>query len=113
MDDLLAGTDEARFAICEQQAYVLGEMLIVVLFLLGVANFALHKAVLDSGHPMLDALPSFYRSAGGRFSLMFEFVVLLVAMLLAANGWPGAATAYGIYSVLNLGTAWLVLTGRI
>ena len=110
---MLALADERRFAICKQQTYVLWVMLIVLLFVLGVANFAAHKAVLDSGHPMLEALPSFYKSAGGRFSLMFEFAVLLVAMLLAANGWPGAATAYGIYSLLNLGTAWLVLTRRI
>lgn len=88
-------------------------MLLLILFLLGVANFAVHKAVLESGHPMLDALPSFYRSGRGRISLGFEFAVLLVAMLLAGNGWPGAVTAYAIYSLLNFGTGWLVLTGRI
>ncbi len=110
---MLAATDETRFAICERQAYVFRAMPVILLFFLGVANFAVHKAVLNSGHPMLDALPSFYRSAGGRLSLIFEFLVLLVAMLLAANGWPGAATAYAVYSLLNFGTAWLVLTGRI
>lgn len=88
-------------------------MLIAVLFILGIANFAAHKAVLESNHPMLDALPSFYRSAGGRFSLVFEFVVLLVAMLLTYDGWSGAATAYGIYSALNFVTAWLVLNKHI
>ena len=88
-------------------------MLLVVLFVLGVANFAVHRAVLDSGHPMLDALPGFYRGAGGRMSLGFEFLVLLAAMLLAGNGWPGAVTAYCVYSLLNLGTAWLVLSGKI
>lgn len=88
-------------------------MLIALLFILGVANFAAHKAVLESNHPMLDALPSFYRTAGGRFSLVFEFVVLLVAMLLTYDGWSGAATAYGIYSALNFLTAWMVLTGKI
>lgn len=88
-------------------------MLLAVLFVLGIANFAAHKAVLESNHPMLDALPSFYRAAGGRFSIGFEFVVLLVAMLLTFDGWTGAATAYGIYSALNFITAWLVLSGRI
>lgn len=88
-------------------------MFLVVLFGLGVANFAVHKAVLESGHPMLDALPGFYRASGGRFSLWFEFFVLLAAMLLAGNGWPGAAMAYGVYSLINFATAWLVLTGRI
>ncbi|WP_247713347.1 hypothetical protein [Qipengyuania polymorpha] len=99
-------------AICERLSY-LGGMLVIVLFLLGIGNFAVHKAVLESGHPMLDALPAFYKSGGGRVSLGFEFVLLLVAMLLAANGFPGMGVAYGIYSLFNFGTAWLVLTGRI
>lgn len=79
----------------------------------GIGNFAVHKAVLESRHPMLDALPGFYRSGGGRFSLWFEFVILLAAMLLAGNGWPGMAIAYGIYSLLNFGTGWLILSGRV
>jgi hypothetical protein len=88
-------------------------MFLFILFLLGTANFAVQKAVLESRHPMLDALPGFYRSGGGRFSLAFEFVVLVVAMVLASQGWTGAVVAYAIYSALNLGTAWLILTRRI
>ena len=88
-------------------------MLVIVLFLLGIGNFAVHKAVLQSGHPMLDALPSFYKSGGGLLSLWFEFLLLLVAMLLGANGYAGMGAAYAIYSVFNFGTAWMVLTGRI
>ena len=88
-------------------------MVLFALFLLGVGNFAVHKAVLEGRHPMLDALPGFYRSGGGRFSLWFEFAILLAAMLLAGNGWPGMAIAYGIYSLLNLATGWLILSGRI
>ena len=88
-------------------------MILGLLFLLGVANFALHKAVLESGHAMLDALPQFYRSGGGRVSLVFEFCVLLAAMLLAGNGWPGAIWAYVIYSAVNFLSGWLVLSGRI
>ncbi|EDL49782.1 hypothetical protein [Erythrobacter sp. SD-21] len=88
-------------------------MLVILLFLFGIGNFAVHKAVLESRHPMLDALPSFYKSGKGRFSLGFEFVILLAAMLLTANGWDGMAIAYGIYSLFNFATAWLVLSGRI
>ena len=88
-------------------------MVVLILFLLGIGNFAAQKAVLESGHPMLDALPSFYRTGGGRFSLWFEFFVLLVAMLLAGNGWTGMAWAYGVYSLVNFATAWLMLSGRI
>ena len=88
-------------------------MVVLILFLLGIGNFAAQKAVLESGHPMLDALPSFYRTGGGNFSLLFEFFILLVAMLLAANGWTGMAWAYGVYSLVNFATAWLMLSGRI
>ena len=86
---------------------------LAILFMLGIGNFAVHKAVLNSGHPMLDALPGFYRANAGRLALWFEFALLLAAMLLAGNGWPGMAIAYGIYSLLNYGTAWLVLTDRM
>ena len=88
-------------------------MVILIVFLLGIGNFAAQKAVLESGHPMLDALPSFYRTGGGNFSLWFEFFILLVAMLLAANGWTGMAWAYGVYSLINFSTAWVILSGRI
>ncbi|WP_324828917.1 hypothetical protein [Qipengyuania zhejiangensis] len=88
-------------------------MVLVILFALGVANFAVNKAVIESGHPVLSSLPAFFSRNGGRVSLMFEFTVLLTAMLVAANGWPGAAIVYAIYSALNLGMGWMVLTGRV
>lgn len=88
-------------------------MVLMFLFALGVANFAVHKAVLESGHPMLDVLPSLFRSGGGRMSLVFEFVVLLSAMLLAQNGWQTAAWLYCLYSLFNLIAGWLVLDERI
>ena len=87
-------------------------MVLALLFALGVANFAIHKAVLESGHPLLDSLPGLMRG-GGKMSLGFEFMVLLAAMLIASNGWPGAAVVYFIYSLLNLVTGWMLLDGRI
>lgn len=88
-------------------------MVLALLFALGVANFAVHKAVLESEHPMLDVLPGLFRRGGGRMSLLFEFVVLLSAMIMASNGWPGAAVLYGFYSLFNLIAGWLVLDERI
>ncbi|MEZ5681005.1 MAG: hypothetical protein R3E14_06870 [Erythrobacter sp.] len=88
-------------------------MVLALLFALGVANFAIHKAVLESGHPLLESLPGLMRRGGGRMSLFFEFMVLLAAMLMASNGWPGAAVLYFVYSLLNIVTGWLLLDGRI
>ena len=39
-------------------------------------------------------------------------LVLLSAMLLAANGWPGLVWGYAAYSALNAFAAWLILSGR-
>lgn len=88
-------------------------MAIIVIFLLGIGNFALHKAVLESGHPLLGRMPWFVHMLGGRITMLTEFLVLLAALLLAANGWPGLAWAYAIYSALNAVSAWLILSDRI
>ncbi len=88
-------------------------MVITFLFLFGVANFAMHKAVLESGHPLLERMPWFFHMMSGRFSLVVEFVMLLSALLLVANGSPGWAWTYAAYSVLNALSAWLILTGRM
>lgn len=86
---------------------------VTFIFLLGVGNFALHRAVLESGHPMLSQMPSFISMLGGRLTFVAEFLVLLAAMLLAANGWTGFALAYLVYSSLNALAAWLILTDRV
>jgi len=86
---------------------------VFVIFGLGVVNFALHAAVLKSGHPMVEEMGAFFRALGGRLSLVAEFAVLLVAMLLAANGWSTLVWAYAGYSALNGVSAWAILTRRI
>ena len=81
-------------------------------FLFGVANFALHKAVLESGHPLLARMP-FVTMIGPRASLAAEFLVLLGAMLLVGSGNPAWAWAYLGYTMFNAVAAWLILTRRV
>lgn len=88
-------------------------MAILITFLLGIGNFTLHKAVMESGHPLLGRLPWFYHALGGQFSLAVEFLMLLAALLFVSQGFVGAAIAYVVYSVLNSFSAWLILTGRV
>lgn len=88
-------------------------MALIVIFLLGIANFALHQAVLESGHPLLGRVPGVAHRAGRRVMLLTEFFVLLGAMLLAANGWPAVAWAYAGYSAMNAIAAWLIVSRRI
>lgn len=88
-------------------------MALIVIFILGIGNFALHKAVLESDHPMLGQMPWFVHMMNGKMTLVTEFMVLLAALMLAANGWPGLAWAYFAYSCLNAIAAWLILTDRV
>lgn len=86
---------------------------VTLIFALGIGNFALHKAAMESDSPVMRQLPWITRKNGKRAAFLFEFAILLAAMLLAANGWPNLAWAYLVYSALNAVSAWLIFSGRI
>lgn len=86
---------------------------VFVVFCLGVLNFAAHKAVIESGHPILSQVPWFFRPLGGRLSLIVEFAMLLGAMVMAASGSAGWAWLYALYTLLNGVSAWLIFSGRV
>lgn len=85
----------------------------VIIFLLGIANFAIGRAVFESGHPLLVRLPQASQLLGRRAALVTEFAVLFFALLLSVEGWPGFVWAYGGYTGVNALAAWLILTGRV
>lgn len=86
---------------------------LLMLFALGVANFAMHKAVMESGHPMVARNSAYFGLMGGKLGLALEFIALLGAMLMVDAGMIGWAWAYLVYSLFNGLSAWLILTGRI
>lgn len=88
-------------------------MALVLIFLLGIGNFAMHKAVLESGHPLVDAIPPVLRRNGGRLSLIVEFVMLLGSMAMVSEGAVSWAWGYGAYSLSNAAAAWFVLGRRV
>lgn len=88
-------------------------MALLLVFLLGIANFAMHRAVLESGHPILHQIGWLFRSFGGRFSLIIEFLLLAGTMLLVANGTNDWAWGYLVYTSFNGVSAWLILSHRV
>lgn len=88
-------------------------MAILLTFLLGIGNFALHRAVLEQYRPLIAHMRGAAFTLGGRLSLAAEFAVLLAAMLLVANGHTGWGWAYLGYSLFNGITAWLILRHRV
>jgi hypothetical protein len=88
-------------------------MALIVLFILGVGNFAMHRAIVDSGHPMLMRAPWFANQMGGYVSLLIEYLMLLACMVMTAQGSAGWVWGYGLYTMANGVAAWLVLSRRI
>lgn len=88
-------------------------MPLILVFFLGVANFAAHRAMLGSNHQMLAQLPWLFQAMGGRLSLVVEFAMLLGALIMAASGSAGWALLYALYTALNALSAWLIFSGRI
>jgi hypothetical protein len=86
---------------------------VLAIFVLGIANFAMHKAVLESGHPLVGRMPWFVHMLGGRATLAAEFLILLGALLMVATGLAGWGWAYLGYTALNAFAAWLILTRRV
>ena len=80
-------------------------MAFVLIFLLGIANFAAHKAVLESGHPMIARIPLMRsRPFGDRFgpvSLILEFILLFATMLFLSEGYHAIAWVYALYSLFQ------------
>jgi hypothetical protein len=85
---------------------------ILIVFILGIVNFAAHRAVLESGHSLVEAMPRVFQLLGGRISLVVEFAMLLGAMWMVSAGSSGWALAYMCYSAVNGLAAWLILSGR-
>jgi hypothetical protein len=85
----------------------------IVIFLLGIVNFALNRAVFDSRHPLFSRLPRASQRLGSRAALASEFAVLFFALLLSVNGWPRFVWAYLVYTLLNGVAAWLILARKV
>lgn len=81
----------------------------IAIFLAGAGNFAMHRWMLESGHPVVDAATGPMRRTLGRHSTyVLEFLLLLGALYLAETSWFIALCMYGVYTALNAATVgWL------
>ncbi len=88
-------------------------MYLLACFFLGIGNFALHKAVIESGHPFVeDSKLYFGRHFGRHGSYWLEFAVLAGAMILSHGGTTWATLAYMAYTAVNAVAAWMLLSGK-
>ena len=86
--------------------------LMIPVFLMGTANFALHAAVLACRHPVFEVARSSRRRIRG-VTLAVEFLALTAALSFAARDAWEVLWVYGIYTAINAVAAWLILTRRL
>lgn len=88
-------------------------LILAILFVLGMANFAMHQAIVESRAAQVPGLAFLTSCAARLMALLVELALLIAAMGLASAGWTGSVVVYAIYTCLNGLAAWLIATGRI
>lgn len=75
---------------------------IIAIFFAGIANFAMHRAFMQSDDPLVQALVRpFVARVGPWTSYAFEFIILIGAFMLSQRNWFAALLLYGLYTMLN------------
>jgi len=75
---------------------------IIAIFCAGIANFAMHRAFMESDDPLVQTMiRPFIDRAGPWVSYAFEFMLLVGAMLLANRNWFAGLLLYGLYTMVN------------
>ncbi len=88
-------------------------MVLIFCFLMGTANFAMHKAVAESGHPFVEDTKRYFGKYFGPYSsYAIELLLLIGAMLFAYEGSLIIALIYWAYTGMNALATWLLLSGR-
>jgi hypothetical protein len=89
-------------------------MILLFCFFLGIANFAMHRAVLESRHPFVEDTKLYFgRHLGRHASYILEFAILAGAMVFAGSGSVIVAGFYSAYSACNGLATWLLLSRKI
>ena len=74
----------------------------IAIFCAGVANFAMHRAFVESDDPLVQAMiRPFLDKVGPWVTYGFEFILLLGALLLAQRNWFAGLLLYGLYTLFN------------
>lgn len=74
----------------------------IAIFCAGIANFAMHRAFVESDDPLVQAMiRPFVEKTGPWLTYAFEFILLLGALMLAERNWFAGLLLYGLYSMFN------------
>lgn len=89
-------------------------MATILIVFCGIINFALHRATMESAHPMAVQMRALFQGfMRGYGSYLLEYLILLSALSFAALGYTIALPAYIVYTGMNGLAGWAILTGKI
>lgn len=75
---------------------------LIAIFFAGIANFALHRAMVESDDPVIvAALKPFRDKLGPYATYSVEFLFLVSALTITGQHWFMGLMMYGIYTALN------------
>jgi hypothetical protein len=75
---------------------------VIAIFCAGIANFAMHRAFVESDDPLVQAMiRPFLDRVGPWVTYGFEFILLLGALMLAQRNWFAGLLLYGLYTMFN------------
>ncbi|WP_271079049.1 hypothetical protein [Aurantiacibacter sp. MUD61] len=86
---------------------------LIVTMLLGIGNFASHRAVIESGHRMVQEMTPEALRVLRPVSLSFEFLLLCGALYAVRSGHSHWMWVYLAYSLINAGAAWAIVNRRL
>ena len=88
-------------------------MLLTICFLLGIANFSMHTAVAESGHPFVEETKRYFSRYFGPYgSYAIELALLIGAMWLANAQSLAVSLLYAAYTAINGVATWLLLSNK-
>ena len=88
-------------------------MLLTICFILGIANFSMHKAVAESGHPFVEETKRYFSRYFGPYgSYASELALLIGAMWLANAQSLAVSLLYAAYTAINGVATWLLLSNK-
>lgn len=77
-------------------------IVIFAIFGAGVANFAMHRAFMESDDPLVQQMVKpLAERVGPHITYIFEYLLLVGAMAIATRNGFTALLVYGLYTVFN------------
>ena len=83
---------------------------LIAIFCAGIANFAMHRAFMESDDPLIQQMVKpLADKAGPHITYVFELLLLVGAMAIATRGWFTALILYGLYTMFNaMAFSWIM-----